>query len=109
MKQNNKKIFNSEILNNKFILLNLNILWYRNRPFFKLKDIESLLLFCESNNIQILGAEGFYFCNNKIIPNSNEILDLSNIKNKKDSIKFSRQYFKMVNDDSIYFEFVFNE
>ncbi len=109
MKQNNKKIFNSEVLNNKFILSKPNIMWYKNRPFFKLKDIEFLLLFCESNNIQILGAEGFYFYDNKIIPNSNEILDLSNIKNKKDGINFSRQYFKMVDDDNIYFEFVFNE
>lgn len=92
--------------------LGLPTLWWGNVALFSLPDAKLLMNYCANNRIAVLGVEGFRLEGNYRIPDMQTIADFSEMMAMSGasfperSIMAMREFFKLMQQDGLFLEFV---
>ena len=106
-------IFEDFDLDKIFLDQCIHIEWRYNSPYFIAADCEKIFKFCESNDIAILGIDGFEINGKYWIALLDYIYDASSLVGvpwaefMEKSINGARLFINEVKSDEKYFEFVF--
>lgn len=72
-------------------------------------DTEAFLAACESAGVLVLGVEGFYLEDGQARPDMDAIVDLSQIRNYKESVLEARAFIETVGRPKMLFDFALSE